>query len=80
MMPMVFSATASSMPALVASRPISSSIVPRPSADLRAGSFLARYLDRAREELQAMTSFGVAIQAQSRSKCCSNARAGAEFG
>src|SRR4029077_16828617 len=38
------------------------------------------YLDRAREELQAMTSFGVAIQARSRSKCCSNARAGPDLG
>jgi hypothetical protein len=56
MMPMVFSATASSMPAFEASHPVSSSIAPRPRTGLSAGSVLAIYLDLPRDELQAITA------------------------
>src|SRR5882757_1282090 len=52
-MPMVFSATAPSMPALVASRPTSSSILPR-LGRLLPDRLLKIYLDRLCREIQAI--------------------------
>src|SRR4029453_7007908 len=57
MRPMVFSATASPMPAFTASRPISSSILPRPQPVTCRILAYRIYLDLPRYELQAMTSF-----------------------
>src|SRR6266436_2085542 len=57
MMPMVLSATASSMPAFTASRPISSSILPRPQPVTCRILAYRIYLDLLRYELQAMTAF-----------------------
>src|ERR1700677_1294210 len=65
MMPMVFSATALSMPAFATSRPINSSILPRLNR-LLAGYRLWIHLDLARNELQAMTAFEGAIHIQTR--------------
>src|SRR6266852_6590126 len=75
MMPMVLSATASSMPAFTASRPISSSILPRPQPVTCRILAYRIYLDLLRYELQAMTAFHL----RSRDECCSNARAVAKF-
>jgi hypothetical protein len=54
---MVLSATASSMPAFTASRPISSSILPRPQPVTCRILAYRIYLDLLRYELQAMTAF-----------------------
>jgi hypothetical protein len=72
---MVFSATASSMPAIAASRPISSSICPAFSPVSQPGPCLGFYLDLPRRELQAITSCQGAINLQSGGKCCNVARA-----
>src|SRR5579872_1134343 len=54
-MPMVFSATVSSIPALEASHAVSSSIAPRPRP-ASPGPLLAIYLELPREELQATSA------------------------
>src|ERR1700730_6281296 len=78
-MPMVFSATTLSMPALAASLPISSSILPRPQpVDYRVAC-LCIYLERLRSEIQAMTAHQGGFRLRSRGKCCSNARVDARF-
>src|SRR5438034_9742264 len=71
MMPMVFSATAPSMPAFTASRPINSSILPRPQPVTCRILAYQIYLDLLRCELQAMTAFDL----RSSDECCTNARA-----
>src|SRR6202035_842645 len=77
MMPMVFSATVLSMPAFAASRPINSSIVPRPHPVTCRILAYRIYLDLVRSELQATSACEGAIQLRSHDECCSNARVGA---
>src|ERR1700689_4714798 len=78
MMPMVFSATVLSMPAFAASRPINSSIVPRPHPVTCRILAYRIYLDLVRSELQATSACEGAIQLRSHGECCSNARVGAK--
>src|SRR6202035_3271398 len=77
MMPMVFSATVLSMPAFAASRPINSSILPRPHPVTCRILACRIYLDLLRNELQATTAREGAIRLRSHDECCSNARVGA---
>src|ERR1700756_1888023 len=79
MMPIVFSATTSSMPAVAASDFVSSSIAPRPQLACRPAPSLAIYLDLLCNELQAITAFEDAIGLRSRCECCSNARVGLDL-
>lgn len=81
-MPMVSSAITPSMPASGASRPISSSILPRPSAGtcrFLPVPCLRIDLERLRSELQAMTAHDSNFLLRSHAKCCSNARVDARF-
>src|SRR5579872_2373657 len=79
MMPIVFSATTSSMPAIAASDFVSSSIAPRPQLACLPAPSLAIYLDLLCNELQAITAFLCAVGLRSGSECCSNARVGLDF-
>src|SRR6185436_5916953 len=78
-MPMVFSATALSMPALEASRPINSSIFcPVPNRFNRVVC-LKNDLERPRSEIQAINAHQGDVVLDSRGECCSNARVNARF-
>src|SRR4051794_37152326 len=73
MMPMVFSATALSMPAFAASCSTSSSILPRPRPVVPDPCLLF-HLDLLLDEIQAMTSGECKIHIRSHGKCCNAAR------
>jgi hypothetical protein len=53
--------------------------MPRPQPAFVPDTSCCTYLDHLREELQAMSAFGPAVQVESAGKCCSNARAGTEI-
>src|ERR1700742_1300553 len=79
MMPLVFSATASSMPALAASPSTNSFMLPRLDRFLTGSPCSEIHLGLRKYEIQATNRVPGAIHLHSRRKCCSHARAEAKF-
>src|SRR5262249_5340493 len=73
-MPMVFSATALSMPAFEASCPINSSILPRPQPVTHRALLRKKHLGLPKNEIQAIKTCEGPFHLQSPHKCCTNAR------